>query len=42
MSTKTTLQFLNSELGASVVDWSAVLSQKLMTFLQKFEVLVMG
>ena len=42
MSTKTTLQFLNSELGASAVDWGGVLSQKLVTFLQKFEVLVMG
>ena len=40
MSSKTTLQFLTSELGAFGVDWGAVLSQKLLMLPQKFEVLV--
>ena len=42
ISSKTTLQPLTSELGASGVEWGAVLSQKLFRFPQKFEVLVMG
>ena len=41
-SKTTTLQPLTSELGASGVEWGAVLSQKLFRFPQKFEVLVMG
>ena len=42
MSSKKSLQLLPSELGASGVESGAVLSQKLLRFPLKFEVLAMG